>query len=66
MPLYEFRCEAGHVTEALCPIGTAQVPCGRCPILLRDPPIPQYATRILSPTRTTFEFADQRRKRSIE
>lgn len=66
MPMYEFRCEKGHVTEALCAIGTASVSCGRCPPLVYgDGHVPVAASRILSATRTNFEFADSRRSRSI-
>jgi len=67
MPLYEFRCAAGHVTEALGTIGTAAVPCGQCPPIStpsgRIGLHYESATRILSPTRTTFVHADTSRLR---
>jgi hypothetical protein len=63
MPLYEFRCGAGHTTEDLVPIGTAAVPCSHCPPLIYgDGHVAQMATRILSPTRTDFQFADNRKR----
>ena len=61
MPMYEFECQKGHVSEELVSIGTQIVECSKC-----DTKFPAPAFRILSPTRTNFEFADQRRKRSIE
>ena len=30
MPVYEFECSHGHITESLVPIGTQHVRCARC------------------------------------
>lgn len=65
MPVYEFQCEDGHVVEDLVPSGTKEWPCHVC-IKLHDPkkrflPEAYLAYRILSPTRTDFEFADKRK-----
>lgn len=70
MPLYEFACAKGHVSEDLVPVGTKAVMCPEC---MSDAiqhgkcitPELVSAARILSPTRTNFEFADSRRKRSF-
>ena len=56
MPVYEFECSKGHVIEELVPVGTKEVACPMC-----SKPFAVHARRILSPTRTTFEFADNRR-----
>jgi hypothetical protein len=67
MPLYEFECPSGHVTEAIVSVGTAHVACGQCPPVIaigRNGPVAVgtvMAHRILSPTRTTFHFADRPR-----
>ena len=69
MPMYEFECPKGHRSEDLCAIGTKHIPCPSCDFESRNRAPgarPSVAERILSPTRTNFEFADQRRKRSIE
>lgn len=58
MPVYEFQCDSNHVTTDLVPIGTARVDCPKCRRAGREAP----AERILSATRTDFEFADRRRK----
>jgi hypothetical protein len=71
MPVYEFMCPKGHVSEDLVSIGTKRWPCSACTaeIMAQDyswpPPRVPMADRILSATRTDFEFADQRRKRSF-
>jgi hypothetical protein len=71
MPVYEFLCPKGHESEDLVTIGTKHWPCAVCSaeIMAKDYPWPlpriPMATRILSATRTDFEFADQRRKRSF-
>jgi hypothetical protein len=63
MPLYEFQCAAGHTHEEIVPIGTASIVCSKCPPLIYgEGHVAQMATRILSPTRTTFEFADTRHR----
>lgn len=75
MPMYEFQCAAGHTTEDLRPMDCKTIVCSTCWDLMKlgQLRVPFYgdgvdltATRILSPTRTNFEFADKRRKRSIE
>lgn len=64
MPMYEFRCNAGHEHTELCAVGTVAIVCSKCPPLVYgDGHVPLYATRILSPTRTTFVHADTGRKR---
>jgi len=30
MPVYEFECECGHVTEGLVKLGTKEIPCPEC------------------------------------
>lgn len=64
--IYEFQCPHGHVTEASVPMGTKTWPCDACVALARagalDPERVYLATRILSPTRTTFVFADTHRR----
>lgn len=69
MFVYEFECAKGHVTEASVPMGTRTWLCDACiaemtAMNMHDPntigawyPL---AKRILSPTRTTFRFADTR------
>ena len=68
--IYEFECPKGHVTEEMVPTGTTQVPCEFCNAPHRASHrtfIPAMAQRILSPTRTTFVFADTRKRiRQIE
>ena len=60
--VYEFECSKGHVTEASVPIGTQTWPCDACfaehKANKRFTPELHLASRILSPTRTTFVFAD--------
>jgi len=71
MPVYEFECPKGHVTEDVVPMGTKEVPCVACAaeaqaISARTgksiPPCfaPHVATRILSATPTTFRYNDRR------
>lgn len=63
MPMYEFRCKHGHVTEDLCRVGTVIVPCGKClPERTANGHQLHFATRILSPTRTNFRFNDSKLK----
>lgn len=66
MPVYEFMCPKGHVTEDLVPIGIKQWPCGACVAEAQAtgtwPDVLPAGKRILSPTPTTFEFADKRRR----
>ena len=57
MFIYEFECPKGHITEQRVPMGTREFPCEACRLLGQEPPL---AKRILSPTRTTFAFADKR------
>lgn len=65
MPVYEFQCPHGHVSEALVPVGTQRLPCDRCTAEAiagkRDLDSVYLATRILSPSPTTFRFADRRK-----
>ena len=65
MPMYEFACSKEHVSEELCAIGTQEIVCRKCVDECAGGMktyIPRMAVRILSPTRTNFEFADSRRK----
>ena len=66
MPIYEFMCPKGHITEALVGIGTAVFPCEECltdePIGNRPPPDESFGRRIFSPTRTSFIFNDSKLK----
>ncbi len=65
--VYEFACEKGHVTEVSVPMGTTEWPCKQCnegvfAARMLDPkvsPAVVMAKRILSPTGTTFRFADR-------
>jgi hypothetical protein len=67
MPIYEFLCESGHVSEELVPLGTELLECPRC--LEHHPPMMTYippmypAKKILSATRTDFRYADTKLKR---
>ena len=45
MPVYEFECTQGHITEKLVPMGTKQAKCTKCN---------KIAKKILSPC--TFEL----------
>jgi hypothetical protein len=66
--IYEFECSTGHVTEASVPMGTRTWPCAACIAEQKARPAADrgtrsfLATRILSPTRTTFVFADTHRR----
>lgn len=71
MPVYEFECIKSHITSDLVPIGQKAVLCAVClaeQIAMgeRNPEAVfcwnPVANRILSPTPTTFEFADKRRR----
>lgn len=63
--IYEFECVHGHVTEASVPMDTKEWTCTVCCALYNagrkrcSPSV--LAKRILSPTRTTFVFADTHR-----
>lgn len=52
--IYEYTCRAGHTFEAQAKLADAHLPslcdCG------------ELGKRILSPTRTTFVFADTRKR----
>jgi hypothetical protein len=56
MPTYEFECHNGHVTERMVPMGTKVIECPTC--LELGHAFGTVAHRILSPTGTTFKFAD--------
>jgi hypothetical protein len=60
--IYEFECPKGHITEATVPMGTKTWPCDACfaeqKANKRLMPELHLAHRILSPTMTTFVFAD--------
>ena len=65
--IYEFECPRGHVTSELVPMGTAEIVCPTCleeiAEIGRNGGIGAWnpvAKRILSPTGTTFRFADRR------
>lgn len=69
MPVYEFACPRGHVVEDLVPVGTAECVCRICIELdyIKSPrdmktQLAPMAQKVLSPTPTTFRFADTRRK----
>lgn len=72
MPIYEFECPRGHIVDDLVHLGTYTLPCRVChaealaqPRALRRGvtfvPPETLAKRVLSPTPTTFRFADTRR-----
>lgn len=64
--IYEFECPRGHVFEERVPMGTAAWPCAECVAernrlgLTNLAPHHWMARRILSPTPTTFKFADRK------
>ena len=65
--IYEFECARGHVVEAHAPMGTKQWPCTAClaeavATNMAYDPATHLATRILSPTMTTFVFADTNKR----
>ncbi len=69
--IYEFECSKGHITEAVVPMGTEAWPCEACiaEAKARHAKNPRIigafnpiAKRILSATRTTFVFADTRKR----
>lgn len=62
MPFYEFECPRGHVTERLVPMGTKDIVCAECCDLHPEDDGAVFATRILSPTPTTFVFAGGRKR----
>jgi len=66
MPFYEFECSKGHITEAQVPMGTKTWLCSACIAELKAnqcyDPEQLSANRILSATRTTFVFADTRKR----
>jgi hypothetical protein len=62
MPVYEFECPKGHVVEDTVPMGTKTYPCAVCNAEPRKTRDVVLAKRILSPTRTTFVFADTGRR----
>lgn len=66
MPVYEFQCPKGHIVDTLVPLGTHTWPCEVCKALAKSMDDLTLAKRILSPTRTTFEFNDKRRRRTLE
>lgn len=53
MPMYEYQCPNGHITEKMQPIADANRPvtCEHCPTI---------AERVLSPTPTSFRHNDRR------
>lgn len=55
MPIFEFECPKGHITEKLVRTGTGndtdRIACPRCIATAR---------RILSPTKTTFKMHDRK------
>jgi hypothetical protein len=62
MPVYEFQCDKGHVTERMVPMGTREIVCSACieeRMAGGSTPSNPMARRILSPTPTTFKFADR-------
>lgn len=73
MPVYEFECAKGHITADLVPVGTRSAVCQACVAEMKAmhagyahlslPAWKPIAKRILSPTPTTFEFADNRSRR---
>ncbi len=64
--IYEFECRLGHVSEAQVPMGTQTWPCDACIAEQKAnrcvDPAQHLARRILSPTMTTFVFADTRKR----
>lgn len=62
MPLYEFECPFGHTFVELTPIGAKNAPCMQCAGSAKDEEPVVLAERVLSPTRTTFKFADRKPK----
>jgi len=69
--IYEFECAKGHISEAVVPMGTEAWPCEVCIAEMKAtyneksaamPAWNPIAKRILSATRTTFVFADTRKR----
>lgn len=47
--IFEFQCEAGHITEKFIAYETIEVPCSVCS---------KVATRIISPVRVSLDGTD--------
>lgn len=63
MPIFEFECPRGHVTDQLVPVRDAAVktwPCPACLATAKSMDDIWLAKRILSPTVTNFRFNDRR------
>lgn len=58
MPVYEFECPKGHKFSELVRVGTQNALCMQCGRSAKDSDPVVFAERVLSPTRTTFKYAD--------
>lgn len=67
MPIYEYVCDKGHLSEELVPQGTELIECQECfrghDVFKRYLPPMYPAKKILSATRTDFRYADTKLKR---
>lgn len=66
MPVFEFQCPQGHVTESLTSPDVQQQPCMLCMADRARGALREHADitakRVLSATRTTFQHADRKLK----
>lgn len=66
MPVFEFICPQGHTTESLTSPDVKQQPCMTCMAERAAGRLKEHtditAKRVLSATRTTFQFADRKQK----
>jgi predicted nucleic acid-binding Zn ribbon protein len=58
MPIFDYRCEHGHVTEKLVRhFTTTEIVCPAC--LLEDGTPVRKAKKLIGATKTNFKFADR-------
>lgn len=61
-PVYEFKCPKGHTIDTLVPVATLTYPCTVCMATAKSMDDLTLASRVLSPTPTSFHFADTRKR----